>query len=89
MPGINLRLFGFSGPSRFDLETRAIPEGTTVRQLWEELRREAPAKSLLATIPEKKILALVNGHPINRPEKWQQLLAEGDTVSFMVMALGG
>ncbi len=89
MPEIILRLFGFIRASQFDSETRTLAQGITVRDLWEDLRSAAEPDSLLAKLPPEKVLALLNGHPLNRPEKWDQVVTDGDTITYMVLALGG
>jgi molybdopterin converting factor small subunit len=90
MATVTVRLFGF-GPraSEYETETRLIAEGATIRELWEDMRKSAMPESLLARIEEKKVWVLINGRHFNQAEKWETPLAEGDTVTFMVYAMGG
>ena len=90
MPAITLRLFGF-GPkaSGYDTETRSIPEGATIRGVWESLRSSANEDELLARIDQRSVFFLVNGRLIHGAETGRTVLQEGDTVTFMVLAIGG
>jgi sulfur carrier protein ThiS len=90
MPEINLRFFGFgSRASGYDTKTWEIPAGTTLWQLWETLRSSADDKELLARIDEKNVFFLVNGKLIHQEYMPQTDLTEGDTVTLMVLAIGG
>jgi molybdopterin converting factor small subunit len=90
MATVIIRLFGFgSRASGYETETRVISEGTTIRELWENLRTSANPESLLAHMEEKKVWVLINGRHFNQAEKWQTPLTDGDTVTFMVYAMGG
>ncbi len=90
MPEIKLRLFGFgSRASGFDTETKDIAAGTTMRELWETLRSTADDDELLARIDERNVFFLVNGKFIRQAEMPQTVLADGDTVTLMVLAIGG
>jgi len=85
-----VRLFGFgSRASGYETKTRVIPEGATIRELWEDMRTSANPDSLLARIEGKKVWVLINGLHFNQAKKWETLLADGDTVTFMVYAMGG
>jgi len=85
-----LRLFGFgSRASGYDTKGRDIPAGTTLRELWENLRSSADDTELLARIDEKNVFFLVNGKMIHRDDMPQTDLEEGDTVTLMVLAIGG
>ena len=85
-----VRLFGFGvKASGVQEQTRTITEGTTVRQLWETLQTSAPAGSRLSIIEERKVSVYVNGHAFPQIKKWETVLQEQDTVTFMVLAMGG
>jgi len=85
-----LRLFGFgSRASGFDTETKNIAAGTTMRELWETLRSCADDDELLARIDERNVLFLVNGKLIRQRELPHTVLVNGDTVTLMVLAIGG
>jgi len=90
MPEITLRLFGFgSRASGFDTELRSVAAGTTVRKLWEELRSSADDTELLARIDERNVVFLLNGTLIHQQETNHTVLKDGDTVTYMVLAMGG
>lgn len=85
-----MRLFGFgSKASGYDTKTRNIPLGTTLRELWETLRSSADDREMLARIDEKNVFFLVNGKMIHQEDMPQTDLEEGDTVTLMVLAIGG
>lgn len=90
MPDIRLRLFGFgSKASGWELETRSVPQGTTASEVWKSLRSSAEEGALLARIDENNVVYLVNGRLIPRTRLEETVLEDGDTVAFMVMAIGG
>ena len=90
MPEIILRLFGFGyRASGYDTKGRDIPAGTTLRELWEILRSSANDNELLATIDEKNVVFLINGRLVHQEDMPQTHLTEGDTVTLMVLAIGG
>lgn len=90
MAEIRVRLFGFGKKAgRFQEEAMTIPEGATVRALWEGLKARAKRDELLAGIDERAVLVLINGKPIHHVDDWQTVLADGDRVSLMVKAFGG
>jgi len=90
MPEITLRLFGFgSRASGFDTERRSVDVGTTVRKLWEDLRSSADGTELLARIDERNVVFLLNGTLIHQHRTNRIVLKDGDTVTYMVMAMGG
>ena len=90
MPSINLRLFGF-GPkaSGWDTDTMSVSNSTTVADVWEGLRSSAREGELLAQIDERHVVFLLNGKLIPESRRREAVLEEGDTVTFMVMAIGG
>jgi len=90
MPDIRLRLFGF-GPkaSGWDTDTSEVPQGTTVSEVWKSLRSSAQDGELLARIDERHVFFLVNGQLIHRPQIETAVLDDGDTLTLMVMAIGG
>lgn len=90
MPDIELRLFGFGAKaSGWDTDTRSVSEGTTVSAVWDSLRSSAQEGELLARIDERHVFFLLNGKLIPRTETHDAVLEDGDTVTFMVMAIGG
>lgn len=88
---IRLRLFGLQGSNESQIEQQSFPlsPGLTVAGLWSELQRAAEPGSALASLPRARVLALVNGTPIQRLAAWDTRLQSGDTVTFMVKAFGG
>lgn len=88
---IHLRLFGLQGPkdSRIGTATFPFSTGLTVAELWEGLRQTAKPDAPMARLPRDKVLALVNGTPIQRLSEWATVLKAGDTVTFMAKAFGG
>ena len=90
MPEITLRLFGF-GPRASGLDTvhRSVAAGTTVRKLWENLCSSADDTDLLARIDERSVVFLVNGTLIHQHKTNRTVLKDGDTVTCMVLAIGG
>ncbi|HJX39667.1 MAG TPA: MoaD/ThiS family protein [Anaerolineae bacterium] len=90
MPNIRLRLFGF-GPkaSGWDTDTTSVPQGTTVSEVWQSLRSSAEEGELVARIDERHVFFLVNGKLIHSAQLQEAALQDGDTVTFMVMAIGG
>lgn len=90
MPDITLRLFGFgSRASGFEVEYRKISAGTTVRQVWDSLRAGAGDTELLARIDERSVVFLINGRIIGQDKMSETTLADGDTLTCMVLAMGG
>ena len=90
MLSINLRLFGFGArASGWDTDTRSISQGTTVLGVWERLRSSAREDELLSRIDERHVVFLLNGKLIPESRRQEAVLEEGDTVTFMVMAIGG
>ena len=90
MPTIKVRLFGF-GPkaSSWDTDTSVVPQGTTVSEVWKSLRSSAQDGELLARRDERHVFFLVNGKLIHRPQIETAVPDDGDTLTFMVMAIGG
>jgi molybdopterin converting factor small subunit len=90
MPDIRLRLFGFgSKASGWQIDTRSVPQGTTVSEVWKSLRSSAQEGELLARIDERHVFFLVNSKLIPAAQIQEAVLKDGDTVTFMVMAIGG
>jgi sulfur carrier protein ThiS len=90
MPQVTVRFFGFGGKaSGFDTRTETIGHGSSLRQLWESLRRSAAHSDLLARIDEKQVFFLRNGELIHREKMQETPLEQGDTVTLMVLAIGG
>jgi molybdopterin converting factor small subunit len=90
MPRVTIRLFGFGGKaSGLEHKTENVSQGTNLRQLWESIRSSAQQNELLARIDERHVFFLRNGELV-RPDQMQETpLEEGDTVTFMVLAVGG
>lgn len=88
---VHLRLFGLQRASDSNIRKGTFPfsTGLTVAQLWEELQQTSQPGSPMATLPRDKVLALVNGLPVQRLDEWATLLKAGDTVTFMAKAFGG
>jgi molybdopterin converting factor small subunit len=88
---IRLRLFGLrgAGKSRIEKEVYPFAANLTVSDVWEGLKRQAEPGSVLATLSNDKVLALVNGTPIQRLAEWESTLEAGDTITFMAKAFGG
>jgi len=90
MPNIRLRLFGFGAKaSGWDTDTLSVPQDTTVSEVWQSLRSSAEEGELLARIDERHVFFLVNGKLIHGAQLQEAVLRDGDTVTFMVMAIGG
>ena len=90
MPNIRLRLFGFGAKaSGWDTDTTSVPQGTTVSEVWQSLRSSAEEGELLARIDERHVFFLVNGKLTRGAQLQEAVLQDGDTVTFMVMAIGG
>jgi len=90
MPEIKVRFFGFRPEvSDFEKETRSIADGTTVKDLWDELRSSSRSGKLLAQADERTVAVLVNRQVVERSQMQQTVLAEGDTVTLMVFVMGG
>lgn len=90
MPNIRLRLFGFgSRASGWDTDVRSVSQGTTVSGVWDALRSSAKEGELLARIDERHVFFLLNGKAIPSNQTREAVLEDGDTVTFMVMAIGG
>lgn len=90
MAEVHLKLFGLGkgDASRAHL-TLTIEPGTTIKVLWEGLRRESGPGERLATIDRRGMLVLVNGRQIRLLSGWDTTVDDGDTVSFMPKAFGG
>jgi sulfur carrier protein ThiS len=90
MPQVTVRLFGFGGKaSGFDTRTETIGRGSSLRQLWESLQCSTEDSHSLARIDEKQVLFLRNGGIIRQEQMQETPLEEGDTVTLMVLAIGG
>lgn len=90
MPQVTVRLFGFGGKaSGFDTRPETVGHGSSLHQLWESLRCSAEHSDLLARINEEQVLFLRNGELIRQEKMQETPLEEGDTVTFMVLAIGG
>jgi len=90
MPQVTVRFFGFGGKaSGFESRTEGISQGTNLRQLWESVRCSTAQNDLLARIDERQVFFLRNGELIRREQMQETPLEEGDTVTFMVLAIGG
>lgn len=90
MPNINLRFFGLGArASGSHSEIRFVPEGSTIEEVWEDLRFSADDHDFLERIDETQVSTLLNGKLIRRAEGLQTVLEEQDTVTFMVLATGG
>ncbi len=90
MPEIKVRFFGLNRKaSGVEIETRHVADHTTVGALWNSLRSSAHPDELLARVDERTVAVLVNRRVIDRAETPQTVLAEGDTVTFMVFVMGG
>lgn len=90
MPHISLRFFGLgSRASGSHLETRFVPEGTTIQELWESVRSSADDHDFLARMNERQVSILLNGKLIRRAEGLQSVLGQEDVVTFMVLVTGG
>jgi hypothetical protein len=87
---VKIRLFGF-GAKASELQTRfkSFPKGTTPVEVWETLRANAQAGSVLAEIDNRKIFCLVNGQPFPQNKIWKVSLSQNDSVTFMILAEGG
>lgn len=90
-PQVYLRLFGLQSPNDSQIRTTSWPFSAdlTVAKLWDELQCTAPPGSPLARLAKDKVLALVNGMPIQRLNEWETRLKPDDTVTFMAKAFGG
>lgn len=90
MPEIRVRFFGFrTETSDFETQTLSVPDGTTVKDLWNELLSSPDTGQVLGRVDERTVAVLVNRRVIDRAETPQTVLAEGDTVTFMVFVMGG
>jgi molybdopterin converting factor small subunit len=90
MPQVTVRFFGFgSKASGFDTRTETIGQGSSLRQLWETLRCSADHSDLLARIDERQVFFLRNGELVRHEKIQETPLEEGDTVTLMVLAIGG
>ena len=88
---IRLRLFGLRGSNDSQIEKESFPfsSNLTVATLWSELQQDAEPGSPMVSLSRNRVLALVNGVPIQRLTAWQTPLNSGDTVTLMVKAFGG
>ena len=88
---IRLRLFGLRGSNESQIETQSFPFSSdlTVATLWSKLQHDAEPGSPMVSLARNRVLALVNGVPIQRLTAWETPLNSGDTVTFMVKAFGG
>ena len=90
MPRVKVRFFGFgSKASGFDTRTEDIVDGTSLRQFWDELRSAADDGDLLARIDERQVFFIRNGELVSHDRMKKTVVEDGDTVSIMVLAVGG
>jgi molybdopterin converting factor small subunit len=90
MAQVHLRLFGLGkGAASKARLTQALEPGTTVKTLWEDLRRDSGPGDNMATIDREGLLVLVNGRPIRFLAGWETQVVDNDSVSFMPKAFGG
>ena len=90
MPQIKLRFYGLGRKAGgLHSETRFVPEGTTIREVWDSLQSFAHDHEFLAQVNERQVSVLLNGKLVRRAEGLQTTLVEGDTVTFMQLITGG
>ena len=90
MPQVKVRFFGFrSASSDFETQTRVVDDGTTVRDLWDELRSSSSTEQLLSQVDERTVAVLINQQVVDRDTMPDIVLREADTVTFMVFVMGG
>jgi thiamine biosynthesis protein ThiS len=87
---IRVRFFGFrTETSDFETQALSVPDGTTVKDLWNELRSSPDTGQVLGGVDERTVAVLVNRHIIERAEMAHTWLREDDEVTFMVFVMGG
>ena len=68
---------------------REISEGTTVSELWNELKNSRDLGPFMSKREKKQIIVLLNDVAHSQNELWNRILESGSEVKFMVLAFGG
>lgn len=90
MPQISLRFVGFGArASGSHVETRCVPEGTTLKELCESAGAPIADHSCLAPTELGKVSIVLNGTLVHRATELQTVVEEQDVVAFIVLAAGG
>lgn len=90
MPQISLRFVGFGArASGSDVETRCVPQGTTLKELCESLGAPVDDHGWLASTDLGPVSILLNGKLVRRATDLRIVVEEKDVVSFIVLAAGG
>mgnify|MGYP001825300856 CR=1 len=90
MPHISLRFAGFGArASSPHIETRVVPQGTTLKELCESVDAPVDEQRCLALMDAGPVSIVLNGRQVRRATDLQTVVEEQDVVSFIVLAAGG
>ena len=90
MPHISLRFVGFGAqPSGSRVETRCVPEGTTLKEVCESVGTSLDDRGWLAPTDKGPASLVLNDKLVRGAGELQTVLEEQDAVAFMVLAAGG
>jgi len=90
MPQISLRFVGFGArASGSHVETRCVPEGTTLKELCESAGAPFDDRGCLAPSELGKASIVLNGKLVHGATDLQTVVEDQDVVSFIVLAAGG
>ena len=90
MPHITLRFVGFGArASGSHVETRYVPQGTTLKELCESVDAPGNDHGWLALTDTGPVSIVLNGKLVRRATGLQTVVEEQDVVSFIVLAAGG
>jgi molybdopterin converting factor small subunit len=89
-PHISLRFVGFGARSSGSrVETRCVPQGTTLKELCESVGAPVDDHGWLAPSDLGPVSIVLNGKLVRRATDLQTVVEEQDVVSFIVLGAGG
>ena len=90
MPHISLRFVGFGArASGSHVETRCVPQGTTLKELCARVGAPVDDHGRLAPTDAGPVSVVLNGKLVRPATDLQTVVEEQDVVSFIVLAAGG
>ena len=90
MPHISLRFIGSGArASSPRVETRRVPQGTTLKELCESVGAPVDEQRCLALTDAGPVSIVLNGKLVRRATDLQTVVEERDVVAFIVLAAGG
>ena len=89
-PHISLRFVGFGARSSGSrVETRCVPQGTTLKELCESVGASVDDHGRLALTDLGPVSTVLNRKLVRQATDLQTVVEEQDVVSFIVLGAGG